>query len=327
MRVLNVSFGQDTGGQQWRLARAWRRFRPDDSYISATHTPTFYPVENLISRHHGKLERDWFPNADVVHVNNDLQHVRRPLKLDLRQKPVVVHHHGTMFRTRPEYHLAAMRDMGAVAIASSLDLVAIAPAEVEWMPLAYELEELQLYRQAAEPARPDDGAFRIAHAPTNRPIKGTDALIAAVDRLREVGVKVELDIIEGVKNVRCLERKARADVFVDQLLLGYGANAVEAWGMGIPVIAGVQPERCPELIRQTIPDGTPALMEEVWGQFPFYSATEQSLYTALVQMLSPVVRQKWAAIGMEHFMKFHEASSVVDRLEKTYRRAMVKRNG
>lgn len=326
MRILNLSLGQDTGGQQLRLARAWRRFRPEDEYISVTSTPTFYEIENRLSAVRSKMLRDWWPNADVVHLNNDLNYVQRLRQWDKRvdlNKPLVIHHHGTMFRTRPDYHLKSLHQYGATAICSTVDLYAIAPAETIWLPQAYELAELQAYRTTALLQRKqegtlNDGVLRIAHAPTNRPIKSTDALIEAVNRLRGVGVKVELDIIEKVNNRRCLERKARADIFVDQLLLGYGCNAIEAWGMGIPVIAGVQPQKTEAVIRQKIPNSVPETMLDIWGQYPFYEATEETLFHALARMLKPEVREQYSEIGMAHFLRFHEASKVVEQLRSIY---------
>lgn len=326
MRILNLSLGQDTGGQQMRLARAWRRFRPDDEYTSVTSTPTFYEIENRLNAVRSKLTREWWPEADVIHLNNDLNFVQRIRHWDRRvnlNKPMVIHHHGTMFRTRPDYHLEALHQWKATAVMSTVDLYAIAPAETIWLPQAYELAELQGYRTVAMLKEPDRDwqnpeTLRVAHAPTNRPIKSTEALIEAVNRLKGVGVKIELDIIEGVKNRACLERKARADIFVDQLLLGYGCNAIEAWGMGIPVIAGVQPQKCLEVIRQSIPENTPEIMLDLWGQYPFLRTDEVNLFHALALMLKPEVRAQYSATGMEHFLRFHEASKVVEQLRGIY---------
>lgn len=322
MKILNLSLGQDTGGQQMRLARAWQRYFPEDRYISVTSRHTFYEIQHMLEK--GQLFNEWWPEADVVHLNNDLMYIARYRELLRMPKPLVIHHHGTMYRTRPEYHLHALRRYNATAICSTVDLWAIAPDETRWLPQAYETEELMGYRNAALVDRPDDGILRIAHAPTHRVIKSTKALIQAVNRLRLLGAKVELDIIEGVSNVQCLERKARADVFVDQLLLGYGCNAVEAWGMGIPVIAGVDPERCGPIIRQQIPADTESRMLEQWGRYPFMEATEETLAAALSRMLKPEVRQQYSAIGTEHFMKHHEAQKVVTTLRGIYLEALDK---
>jgi hypothetical protein len=316
MRILNLSLGQDTGGQQMRLARAWRRYFPQDTYTSVTSTHTFYEIEHKLDK--AWVANDLWPNADLIHQNNDLNFAvsrfpKRSLDLD---KPMAIHHHGTMYRTRPDYHLAAQEKYRATSLCSTVDLWAIAPNKSTWLPQAYEPEELMDYRNRFYD--PKDGVLRIAHAPTNRVIKSTRALERAVQKLKWLGAKVQLDVIEKVSNVKCLERKAQADVFVDQLLLGYGCNAIEAWGMGIPVIAGVQPDKCPAMIRQAIPIDTLERMHEAWGTIPFPMTTEASLVSELGRMLDPKYRELWASKGTDHFTRHHEASTVVHKLRAIY---------
>ena len=315
MKILNLSLGQDTGGQQMRLQDAWKKLHPQDEYISVTSTKTFYRIDNRM--HMPKLEKEWWPWAELLHVNNDLRYIERFRRLQRGKRPMIIHHHGTMFRTRPDYHLKALKEYRATAIVSTVDLWAIAPEQTTWIPQAYELSELQAYRKPIQ-----DGIFRIAHAPTNRAIKGTASLERAVRRLQTDGVNVELDIIERQNNVRCLTRKGTADVFVDQMLLGYGCNAVEAWGMGIPVIAGIDPEYGTKRIHQPIPLDTRDRMLEQWGQLPFLESSEDGLYVALTKMLSPTTRQYWSKRGMRHFIQHHEASAATSKLRAVYATAM-----
>jgi hypothetical protein len=277
---------------------------------------TFYPIENRLNW--PLLRKEW-ELADVVHINNDLRHSESAHMKGWPRRPMVIHHHGTMFRTRPDYHLQALREYDAVGIASTVDLHAIAPEEVDWLPQAYDSEELMAYRREYQPK---PGILKVAHAPTNRPIKSTDALANAVRKLQRLGVGIELDIIERVQNGPCLKRKAQADVFVDQLLLGYGCNAIEAWGMGIPVIAGVDVIRTPKLIHQFIPSNTKQVMLEKWDRFPFMEATEQTLTAALMKMTNPKVRAYWAGRGRAHFNRFHAQEAVVPVLEGKYREAI-----
>ena len=298
-----------------RLQDAWPRHHPEDEYLSVTSTKTFYRIDHKYDL--GKLTREQWPAADVVHLNNDLRYIERFRKLNTRGKAVVVHHHGTMYRTRPDYHLQALKAYRAKAIFSTVDLWAIDPEAGTWQPQTYERRELARYRRLNE-----TDTLRIAHAPTNRAIKGTNALILAVDRLKNEGAKISLDIIERKSNVQCLQRKGLADVFVDQMLLGYGCNAVEAWGMGIPVIAGVDPERCPSAIFQTIPSDTRDRMLQLWDRMPFYETTEDGLYAALVKMLSPTVREYWSRRGYAHFLRFHEAATSTQRLRAVYEDAL-----
>jgi len=315
VKILNLSLGQDTGGQQMRLQAAWPKYHPEDEYLSVTSTKTFYEIKHRYNL--ATLTKVQWPNADVVHLNNDLRYIERFRRLNTRGKAVIVHHHGTMFRTRPDYHLQALKAYRATAIMSTVDLWAMAPEQTTWQPQTYDRRELAKYRKLH-----DDDVLKVAHAPTNRAIKGTNALIKAVDRLKAEGASIELDIIERKPNVQCLIRKGQADVYVDQMLLGYGCNAVEAWGMGIPVIAGVDAERCPDTIFQSIPLDTRDRMLQLWGKMPFMESTEEGLYESLSKMLSPTVRKYWADRGYAHFLRFHEASTSTSALRAIYEKAL-----
>ena len=91
-----------------------------------------------------------------------------------------------------------------------------------------------------------------------------------------------------------MRRKGRADLFVDQVLLGYGCNAIEAWGMGIPVIAGVDPEKAKAIVKQYIPPDTRDVMLSIWGELPFYESTEEGLYDSISAFLNkPSLLKKW----------------------------------
>jgi len=82
------------------------------------------------------------------------------------------------------------------------------------------------------------GPVRIAHAPTNRRIKGTRAVVEAVERL---GESAELILIENLAHGEAMRRCAEADILVDQLRVGwYGGLAVECMARGIPVVAYIR---------------------------------------------------------------------------------------
>jgi glycosyltransferase involved in cell wall biosynthesis len=117
-----------------------------------------------------------------------------------------------------------------------------------WLPgsrfLPYASVDLATVRRPAE--LPPADVVRIAHAPSNREVKGTAHVIAAVEQLRADGVAVALDLIEGVSREEVLKRVAAADVVVDQLLIGwYGGFAVEAMALHKPVVCHIL-EQTPE---------------------------------------------------------------------------------
>ena len=107
---------------------------------------------------------------------------------------------------------------------------------MKWLPAPYYASELAAIREANK--RQDDGKIRVVQTPTNRDIKSTSKLELAIKKLQRDGVPVELVIGEKMPNAKALDLKATADIFFDQVQLGYGCSAIEAWGMGLPVIAG-----------------------------------------------------------------------------------------
>jgi glycosyltransferase involved in cell wall biosynthesis len=113
---------------------------------------------------------------------------------------------------------------------------------------------------------------RIAHAPSNREVKGTRHVIAAVEQLRADGLRAELDLIEGVSREAVLERVARADVAVDQLLIGwYGGFAVEAMALAKPVVCH---------IREQAPQDNP-----FGSELPIVRATPETLVERLRELV------------------------------------------
>lgn len=85
-----------------------------------------------------------------------------------------------------------------------------------------------------------DGPVRIVHAPNHRGTKGTSYLIAAVERLREEGHLIEIDLIERVPHAEALARIDAADIVVEQLHFGFALTALEAMARGKIVISRLQ---------------------------------------------------------------------------------------
>lgn len=305
--VLSFNLGADPAGISSGIARAFRN-DPDwhvRSLVSNTNYIGYPPTEPFSRR---ALQEAWRA-ADVVHLHHNF----RSYELvrggwagkALPPRPFVVEFHGQRFREDPTSHIRALREHRAIGLASTLDLYLLAPQILEWLPAPIAVEELS---QMREPDR--HLKVRIAHAPTNRQVKSTQEFLAAFQRLKDEGHPVELDLIEHRPWAECLARKARADIFFDQVILGYGCNALEAWAMGIPVIAGAADETLDE-------------MERRFGQLPFYHATEETIYDALKELVeSPELREQYGRIGHDYVRKYHDELVVVEQLKGIYQRAM-----
>jgi glycosyltransferase involved in cell wall biosynthesis len=116
------------------------------------------------------------------------------------------------------------------------------PDLCHWLPGARFLPYANVDPRVLLPtALPEWDELVVAHAPTNREVKGTEHVIRAVEQLRSEGVAIRLDLVEGTTREEVFERIRKADVVVDQLLIGwYGGLAVESMALGRPVLAYIE---------------------------------------------------------------------------------------
>lgn len=299
MKVLNCSHIADTGGNGWRTKLAFQKLT-DWDYRTTCRTTNYidYPQDLPWSDAYAH----WVA-SDVVHVRDGFQAQAR---LDAPDRPTVIHHHGTVWRKNKDELLRIQRKSKAIGLAATLDIYLDAPDDLEWMPALYDINWLHRMRELAH--QPDDGVFRVGHNPTNRAVKSTDLLIQAVDRLKRK-IKVELVLTEKVPWDQSLRAKAGVDVYFDQALLGYGNNAIEAWGMQIPVIAGGEDRTLDEMKRR-------------FGDLPFLQVTPsvRSIEQAILLLIDPDTWLKWSVRGHQHAQTWHSDRVVVPMLQKVYER-------
>ena len=96
------------------------------------------------------------------------------------------------------------------------------------------------------------------------------------------------------------------------MILGYGCNAIEAWAMGIPVVAGAD-------------SWTLARMRQEFGRsgLPFYEATAETIRVALRELvLSADLRAKWDDRGLRHARRFHAEKPALERALELYAEAI-----
>lgn len=297
----------DTGGQGIRIKQAFDRHPELKVSARSIHTDTSffdYPAD-ISTADNAKVER-LFNEADVLHMRNDLGGLRR---LGHGQ-PVVLHHHGTRFREHHAQIAEYARNWSSpvVQVASTIDLTILEP-DILWLPAPYNLDELSNLRpyHVREQGKP----IRIAHAPTNRAVKSTDRIMEAIRNLHHNGYNIVFDLIERQPWAECLRRKALADIYIDQLNLGYGNNAVEAWGMGIPVVAGIANRTA----RQAMIDR--------WGVLPFKEANDVDLEGQLAELIVDAeFRLHWSRLGLGHVRRYHDESKVAAHLADIYHKAV-----
>jgi hypothetical protein len=335
-----MSHGQDTNGQNARYGRASAKWGADPDVLKALAIGKDDPG-GVVGRYQLAAEKfgtlsiksvhrvehyfDWqdpsilwtrenqaeiralVDEADIIHLNNSYMAVMR---FHVR-KPMLLHHHGSLFRNNPQHMLDTAKHHRMLQAVSTIDLTRPAPKLLHWLPTAYDIDALAAFARKREVLkhriRPD-GRIRIVSAPTNRELKSTEQLIVAVKHLQAEGLPIDLELIEGRTNLEVLTAKATADIVFDQTMFGYGCNAVEAWGMGVPVIAGADP-------------WTLDAMRKEWGRggLPFYSATDATIIDAIRDLAtSKDLRDEFGARGLAHVRKYHDEKPALERLAELY---------
>jgi hypothetical protein len=169
-----------------------------------------------------------------------------------------------------------------------------------WLPGSRFLPyaSVDVHSVTPEPRAPAGETIRIAHAPSNREVKGTRHVLAAVEQLRAQGAAVELDLIEGVARKEVLRRVREADIVVDQLLSGwYGGFAVEAMALGKPVVCHIR-----EAVSEDNPFG---------AELPIVRATPATLAEQLRTLaLDHALRARLGAQGRAFVERHHDPRRV-----------------
>jgi hypothetical protein len=303
VNVVTLNLGSDPAGISSGIERA---FRDDPGFRVQSFVTKINYIEYPAAQWDTKAVRKAWSEADVVHLHHNFRSADRIVRGGflgggMTNKPYVVEFHGTGYREDPKPNAYEVKKRGAIGLVSTLDLHLL-DRSFEWLPSPVDVETLA-------PMRRPMNRLLICHAPTNRQVKSTALFLEAVERLQAEGYPVDLDLIEHRPWAECLERKAKADIFFDQVLLGYGNNALEAWAMGIPVIAGASDETLDE-------------MERRFGHLPFYHATEETIYDALKELIeSPELRQRYGQIGLNYVKTYHDYPVVREQLKAIYRKA------
>ncbi len=279
----------------------------------------------------------WASFFDVFHLHFGTSFLPRRLDVPLLHamgKVVVYHFHGCEVRNRAHmithHRLATCTECAPFCIPSqqkrlladaarhadaqffsTLDLAESVPHGVN-LPLAIESDRwIAAGRDHALPF-PDrrdgvHGPVVVAHAPTNRLIKGTDHVVAAVERLRSEFPKLELRLIEKRPWAEMPAFLAECDILVDQLMMGwYGLLAIEGMAEGKPVIAYLRDD-----FFRAHPD-VPVVSAE--------PATIQDVLRNLIR--DPARRAAFGARGPEFVRSRHDARAVAGTLLTEYQRLL-----
>lgn len=146
-------------------------------------------------------------------------------------------------------------------------------------------------------------------------IKGTGAVMNAIDKLKAAGYPVRLIFVTNMKNTEVRFYQAQADIIIDQLNYGrYGATAREGMMLGKPVICYIQTK---EINKNDEMD----LLKNV----PLYSASEETVYDALKFLLdNPEERRRLGERARQYALEWHSPAKCAERYEKIYEEKILK---
>jgi len=166
---------------------------------------------------------------------------------------------------------------------------------------------LRPYHHAFAPV--ESGAYRpyvpgrdvpvVVHAPSHRGVKGTEEILASLERLKCRGVRFELRLIEKMSNLEVHAGLEDADVCIDQIHLPmHGKLAVEAMAAGCAVAA------CDQSLLEPVPPLRPV--------FPLSSG---HLDEPLARLLGDrALRMRLGYEARAHIERFHDRKVVARTL-------------
>jgi hypothetical protein len=202
--------------------------------------------------------------------------------------------------------IALMARHAAKIYAVNPDLLNVLPPSAEFVPYGH----VAVPDWAPRYTQADHERLVFAHAPSNRSVKGTDLILAALDELATEGYEFELDLVEGVDNETALARYGDADVIIDQLYAGwYGGVALEAMALGKPVVV---------YLRESDFHYLPSQME---ADLPFFRATPATIKDDLRKILD-LPRAELLARARESRTfaeKWHDPAEIASRIAADYR--------
>ena len=102
-------------------------------------------------------------------------------------------------------------------------------------------QRLSVTEYPAHYPSPQNKTPLVVHSPSAPTAKGTKHVLAAIDSLKK-RYDFEFMLIQNVPHSEALELMSKADIFLDQFVLGlYGMAALEAMSFGKPVICYMKP--------------------------------------------------------------------------------------
>jgi glycosyltransferase involved in cell wall biosynthesis len=143
----------------------------------------------------------------------------------------------------------------------------------------------------------------VLHVPSRRGTKGTDRILAGLERLREAGVAFESRLLEGVSHAEARAAIADADVVVDNVITGdYEVVSIEAMASSRVAVANVG-----------------ASAQAAFPDAPVVAVDPDTFEDRLAALIGDANRRReLAARGRAYVAATHDAPVIAARLVEAY---------
>jgi glycosyltransferase involved in cell wall biosynthesis len=154
------------------------------------------------------------------------------------------------------------------------------------------------------PSYPDPDRRRplLVHSPSDPGVKGTAAVLAAIDALQRRGLEFEFQLVQNMARAEALTVLRSADIFLDQFVLGaHGMAAIEAMAFGKTVVGYIRP---------TIP---------YLPELPIVTATQDNLADVLEPLIVDGARRHEIGVRSRRYAEqYHDAPVIAKQLVGLY---------
>jgi glycosyltransferase involved in cell wall biosynthesis len=180
------------------------------------------------------------------------------------------------------------------------------------LPVSYVAIDTDLFRPPTDYEYRNDGKngpVVIVHSPNHRVIKGTEYIIAAVEKLKSEGFQIDFQLLEKIKNTEVRAVLERSDVLVELLVSGYGLSGIEGMSLGKPVISNFQAD-------------TSVLKHYSYlNECPIVQANIDTIYERLKWLVeNPGARREIGDRGRRYAEKYHSYVSQQIMWNQVYRK-------
>lgn len=306
-RKIVSGCGFDPGCAAYRLHTAINATTPHASmFFRWADTSKYTSLRQFDGERDLALLQDAIRQADVVHCHmNYLAITNSRVRTKGR---IVRHYHGSMPDGSSLVEQRLDDAWGAIQVGARLSHLTQSP-RMHWLPIPMPVGQYAQLRAKTEENRYDRRSYRVAHSPTNRGYKGTNAFLDVCERLKRKGVRITPVLIEHLSHGDALRLKASCDAVFDSFWLGIQGSGLEGAAMGMPVVAG---------------DATvAALYREHVGELPYtFAGDEAQLETQLAALTTnPMYALAEAARAHAYVWHYHDYAAVGRRYTEIVERA------